>query len=302
MLKENPTPLGGISSATQYGEIRQCRSAPSEDRKLGAPSSFKESSQMEAAITSWKFEETKDTPFGRITDVAASKYLDLNYEASDYYDYFPCFVGVKTIARYMSLYEHYKATLGLAGHIAEVGVYRGAVSMFFAKLSLLHEPQTTTQCHGFDWFRDEEQVSEDERGAGYQYFEPYERIRQLIDVQGLQRWVLLHRINVLTELKTFFETNSHLQFKLVFLDCGDYDLVARCIQEFWPRLLPGGRMVFDQFNHEVAPGESKAVREFLPEDAVIRADPHGWMPSAYVVKGETVSGQARSEDGWRSGR
>jgi hypothetical protein len=249
-------------------------------------------------MTNWKFEETKDTPLGHTTDAAANKFLQLGYEPSDYYNYFPCFMNARTLARYMSLYELYKATLGIAGHIAEVGVYRGGVSLLFAKLMLLHEPHTITQVHGFDWWRDpsdpvEGGASEVERGPDYEYSEPYDRIMQLIAVQGLQRWAVMHRLNVQTELEAFFAEHTHLQFKLVFLDAGDYDTVSRSIREFWPRLLPGGIMIFDQFNHEVAPGESRAVRELLPEDAVIRAFPHGWMPTAYVVKGETASDRAR---------
>lgn len=250
-------------------------------------------------MTNWQFEETKDTPLGHTTEAAASKFLQLGYQPSDYCDYFPCFMNARTLARYMSLYELYKATLGLAGHIAEVGVYRGGVSLLFAKLMLLHEPHTVTQVHGFDWWRepsssDDGDTSDIERGPGYDYSEPYDRITQMIAVQGLQRWAVMHRMNVLTDLEPFFAEHSHLQFKLVFLDAGDYETVSRSIREFWPRLLPGGIMIFDQFNHEVAPGESRAVRELLPEDAVIRAFPNGWMPTAYVVKGETASARARN--------
>lgn len=250
-------------------------------------------------MTDWKFEETKDTPLGHTTEVAAKKFVQLGYEPADYYNYAPCFMNARTLARYTSLYELYKATLGLAGHIAEVGVYRGGVSLLFAKLMLLHEPHAITQVHGFDWWRDPPTPGEGDapdvaHDPAYNYSEPYDRIMELIGVQGLQRWAVMHRMNVLSELEPFFAEHSHLQFKLVFLDAGNYDIVARCIREFWPRLLPGGIMIFDQFNHEVAPGESQAVRELLPEDAVIRTLPHGWMPTAYVVKGEKASDRART--------
>lgn len=38
----------------------------------------------------------------------------------------------------------------------------------------------------------------------------------MIAVQGLQRYVLLLRLNVVTELEGFFQEHSHLQFRLVF--------------------------------------------------------------------------------------
>ena len=153
--------------------------------------------------------------------------------------------------------------------------------MFFGKLTLLYEPQAPTQVHGFDLFdRDLELRTEDD----VQYIEPYQRIRELIDVQGLQRYVLLHQLEVETELGTFFRDNPHLQFKLVFLDAGEYSIVRTCIEEFWPRLTTGGLLIFDQFNYEVAPGETEAVRDSLPRGIPIRTFPNGWMPTAYVVK------------------
>ena len=179
-------------------------------------------------------------------------------------------------------------TLGIAGHIAEVGVFRGAVSLFLAKLSLLFEPHTMTQIHSFDWFRDPCEWGPAASDDMPVYYEPYERIRDMIAVQGLQRYVLLHRLDVKTELEGFFHEYNHLQFRLVFLDAGEYDIVARSIREFWPRLSNGGIMIFDQFNHEVAPGETMAVRELLPPDSILRTFPHGGMPTAYVVKGQSL--------------
>jgi hypothetical protein len=240
------------------------------------------------ADMTYQFEATKDTPLGNTTRVAAEKFVQLGYSEEDFYNQFPCFVSAKTLARFVSFYQCYQMTLGIAGHIAEVGVYRGAVSLFLAKLSLLYEPHSMTQVHSFDWFREPEASELEGIGNNSIYYEPYERIREMIAVQGLQRYVLLHRLNIVTELEQFFIDHSHLQFRLVFLDAGDYDTVARSIREFWPRLTTGGIMIFDQFNHEVAPGETKAVRELLPADAVIRTFPHGGMPTAYVVKGQTV--------------
>ena len=94
---------------------------------------------------------------------------------------------------------------------------------------------------------------------------------------------------MLTELEEFFRRNDYLQFKIVFLDAGTYDIVSRCIKEFWPRLSQGGMLILDQYNFEVAPGETLAVRDLLPEDAVIHTFPQGWMPTAYVIKGEKLA-------------
>jgi hypothetical protein len=235
-----------------------------------------------SGASSWQFENTKDSILGTVSAAAMEKYRMLGYSPEDFYEHFACFAGARTISRYLSFYQCYQMTLGIAGHMAEVGVFRGGISLFLAKLALLYEPTALTQVHGFDWFNQDQ--GEQIQACGHPYDEPYERIRDLVDVQGLQRHVLLHPMDVRTELAPFFEQHSHLQFKLVFLDAGSYDVVAVSIREFWPRLTPGGVMIFDQYNYEVAPGETRAVKELLPQDKVIRTFPNGWMPTAYVVK------------------
>lgn len=239
-----------------------------------------------------KFEDTKDTPLGVPSQDAVARYKRMGYEPEDFFQHFPCFAGPKTLSRFLSLFECYRNTLGIAGHMAEVGVYRGACSLFLAKLTLLYEPHSVTQVHAFDWFKEPSQEEIAAKPQGLTYYEPYERVRDLVEVQGLQRYVLLHQLDVRQELAPFFAQYPHLQFKLVFLDAGEYEIVAECIRQFWPRLMPGGILILDQFNHELAPGETRATKECLPDDAVIRTFPHGWMPTAYVVKGERVRGAA----------
>lgn len=238
----------------------------------------------------FKFEATKDTgPLGRITENAVQNFERLHYRSDDFFNHFPCFTSAKNISRFVSFYECYKKTLDISGHIAEVGVFRGSASFFFAKLGLLYEPQGLTQVHGFDWFKEPEGYNGQAFLDPASYYEPFERISSIIDIQGLQTHLLLHRLNVLTELEGFFKENDYLRFKIVFLDAGDYGIVEKCIKEFWPRLSQGGILILDQYNYEVAPGETLAVRDLLPEDAVIRTFPNGWMPTAYVIKGEKLT-------------
>lgn len=237
-------------------------------------------------LTNFKYELLKATPLASVPDDIKEMIHQMGYTEEDYYEQFPCFLGPRQIARFLSFFECYQMTLGLAGHMAEVGVFRGAVSMYLTKLAMLYEQNSITQVHGFDWFKAPEGI--EESGSPAYYYEPYDRLQKLVNIQGLQNYLFLHKMNVVTELKGFFEENSHLQFKLVFLDAGTYDIVATCIKEFWPRLCNGGIMIFDQYNHEVAPGETHAVKDLLPDDAIIRTFPNGWMPTAYVVKGQKL--------------
>ena len=183
----------------------------------------------------------------------------------------------------MALYDLYKMVLGVAGHIAEAGVYKGAGTLFFAKLAQIFEPESLTLVHGFDWFEGTKPTAEDRNVMEGSYKEDYSRLLRLISAQKIEHLVHIHKLDLTTGLAQFFEENNSLQFKLVFLDAGQYDIVKSCLEHFWPRLTSGGVLILDQFNHELSPGEARAVREFMP-DAQIRTFPFAWMPTAYVIK------------------
>ena len=73
-------------------------------------------------------------------------------------------------------------TLGVAGHIAEIGVYKAAGTLFFAKLTKIFEPESLTLVHGFDWFG-RHRTEEKNVNAG-SYKESYGRVMQLILAQS----------------------------------------------------------------------------------------------------------------------
>lgn len=232
----------------------------------------------EGKFETLKFKERKGPYYEGLAEI-----LSLGYEPEDLLHHFPSFVGHMTISRFLALYELYKMTLGVAGHIAEAGVYKGAGTLFFAKLAQIFEPESLTLVHGFDWFEGSKPTAEEPNIVAGSYKEDYERLMSLIRAQRLDNIVHIHKLDLTSALDAFFDEHKYMQFRLVYLDAGLYEVVKSCIKNFWPRLTSGGVMIFDQFNHELAPGETRAVREFLP-DAKIRTFTFGWMPTAYVVK------------------
>jgi hypothetical protein len=232
----------------------------------------------EGNFESRKFADRKKAYYEGLNEI-----LSLGFEQEDLLHHFPSFVGHRTISKFLVLYELYKMTLGVSGHIAEAGVYRAAGSLFFAKLAQIFEPESFTLVHGFDWFEGTKPTSEEPNVFEGSYKEDYERILRLVKAQNLDHIVHIHKLDLKTDLEEFFERNNYMQFKLVYLDAGQYDIVMSCLRNFWPRLTSGGIMIFDQFNQELSPGETRAVKEFMP-DAKLRTMPYGWMPTSYVVK------------------
>jgi hypothetical protein len=215
---------------------------------------------------------------------AIRRILEMGYDPADLIHHAPAFAGHMNLGRHLALYEAYKMTLPYAGHIAECGIYLGTGTMYFAKLARLFEPEALTLVLGFDWFRGGRTVGEgSDIVDGGAYGESFERVSELVRIQGLEDTVRIHDLDLAKDLPAFFEAHPHLQFKLVFLDAGYYDVVKACIENFWPRLTPGGILMFDNFNHETAPGEARAVRELLPHEP-IRSFGFAFQPTAYIVK------------------
>lgn len=225
-----------------------------------------------------KFEHRRE-PYRE--SLSKMKSMDLSFE--ELVEDFPRFAGHMSIGRYLTLYEMYKKASGIAGHIAEVGTYKGSSLLWFTKLLQIFEPESLTQVHGFDWFKgtgDDSVGLKIEKGS-YSY--EYENLQYLIEAQNLQNNCFVHKLDVVNELEDFFKENPHLYFKVVFLDAGFYDVVKRSLEVLWPRLNPGGILILDQFGHELSPGEAMAVKEILPY-AKIETINNSWMPNSYIIK------------------
>lgn len=212
-----------------------------------------------------------------------SKILAMDYDKEEFLHYFPAFVGNLTLIRNFTLYELYKRTIGISGHIAEVGVFKGAGSILFGKLVQIYEPDSLTMVHGFDHFSgtDADTDAALQVPGGNQADE--KQLRDLIRLQNLDNTVKIHNMDARTGFNSFFEKHPHLRFRLIFLDSGTYEVTSASIRALWPRLNVGGIMIFDQYNNEVAPGETRAVNEWLASEKIETMQP-SWMPSSYIIK------------------
>ena len=190
------------------------------------------------------------------------------------------FIGDMQLNRIFTIYELFKKTIGLAGHIAEVGVFKGAGSLLLAKLVKLFEPESYTQVHGFDAFF---KIPESPENRLFSSIDDYQRILQLKRLQNVDGILNIHKLNIIEELEQFFAKSPQLKFKFVFMDIGSYEVMKSAIPFFYEHLLPQGIMVFDHYSLQLAPGETVALSEILP-DAIIRTIPNSWTPNAYIIK------------------
>ncbi len=151
------------------------------------------------------------------------------------------------------LFQFLKQTRNLNGDVAELGVYRGGTAKLIAKTSF---PTTT---HLFDTFTGLPEIGAKD-SAVYQFkgrfAEPENKVRQyLSDCPNVKIYPGL-----------FPETTSsveNVKFRFAHIDADLYQSVLDACSFFYPRLVPGGIMIFDDYGYTSCPGCKIAIDEFF---------------------------------------
>ena len=154
--------------------------------------------------------------------------------------------------RCFMLYQMAKYADGKDGEMAEVGVYKGGTAKIISKTC----PQKTV--HIFDTFAGMPDVvcGIDVHRKGDFLDTSIESVKSFLsDCSN----VVFH--------PGFFpdtaETVKDKKFCFVYVDVDIYQSVKNCIELFYPRMVSGGVMVFDDYEWKGCPGVKKAIDEFL---------------------------------------
>jgi O-methyltransferase len=155
------------------------------------------------------------------------------------------------------------------GAILECGTHHGATLLGMAHI--LRSRGISARLYGLDSFEGfPEPTAEDAQDDGTMH--PWvhrgalgeaslDRLQARLARMGLTAQVTLIR-------GYFNDTLPRLtdeRFSLVHLDCDLYSSFKSCLEFVYPRMLPGGIMVFDDYGSPPYPGARRAVDEFLSE-------------------------------------
>jgi len=137
-----------------------------------------------------------------------------------------------------------------SGDFAEFGVYRGGGALLLRSIA----PEKTL--HLFDTFQGipEDDVMPDGHKAGDFRDTSIKDVRKLLGdslrVMYHQGWFPLKRM-------------PNTLYALVHMDADTYQSTKAGIDYFAPRLVPGGRIIFDDYGWKDCPGVKKAIHEHL---------------------------------------
>jgi predicted O-methyltransferase YrrM len=215
------------------------------------------------------------------------KYIDeleeMNPSIKDIIYNFPVFVGNVNLARSLFFYELYKKVLNLSGNIAEVGTYKGASFMLWAKLIKTFERNNVTRVYGFDWFQGLKPGENDSKENEGLYTADYETLNRLITIQDLDGVAVLNKLDATKELIPYIDERPWLRFKIVFIDCAIQDVIEASLKALWPRLVNGGILILDHYGLSCSPTESSLVEQYTGKREILQM-PFNRHSSGYVVK------------------
>lgn len=205
------------------------------------------------------------------------------------------------LKRFMAHYELFRLTVDLPGDIVELGVYRGLSLMSWANfLEIRNMGDRQKQVFGFDNFsglssldkkdgKQDSQVGKEEAGYNSAVFK--EILEDAIAIFNKDRFIPYKpRIKLVLgdiekSIPRFVEENPGLRVSLLHFDCDTYRPTKVGLEELYPRVVPGGVVLFDEYGIRPWEGESNAVDEYFAgkKVSIHRFD---WAPNpgGYIIK------------------
>lgn len=184
--------------------------------------------------------------------------------------------GERRHQRFFNLMQFFCTTLPMRGSIAECGCWKGLSSYMMCHYARRHDAAFSGEgFHIFDSFqglsepRDEDRIVDPAVHAGRKTFGGApgdfcggrEEVRQaLAGFPGVQ----LHEGWIPQSLGQAPE----MRYKFVHIDLDLYEPIRGAIEYFWPRMLPGGVVIFDDYGCLSWPGAKKAVDDFCGRHGV----------------------------------
>jgi hypothetical protein len=175
------------------------------------------------------------------------------------------------ISKFLAHAKLYEMSLGLPGHFAECGVFKGASFCRFRKLGRLFHPDHTRRFIGFDVFGqfpaatygpDQAELARQRAIDGDQGISKAQ-LEQLLRQQGLADNVELVEGDVRETIPRYVADRQQMSFAIVNIDLDLFDPTKAALEHFFPLVVRGGVVILDDY--EGFPGAKKAVDEYLAD-------------------------------------
>lgn len=211
-------------------------------------------------------------------------------KAWDYENGFYLTCKPQRLGKLLAHLELYKMVNDLPGALIECGVFKGASLARFAMFRELFGTANSRRIIGFDAFG---AFPETQFAADVPFRQRFidtsgdegisvEQLRTVLEHKAVAENIELIKGDVCETVPAYLEKHPELRVSLINLDTDVYEPAVTVLKHLYPRLVPGGVLVIDDYN--VFPGETAAVDEFLAGKQIrIRKFPFHETP-AFIVK------------------
>jgi hypothetical protein len=187
-------------------------------------------------------------------------------------------------------YELFKLIVDLPGALIECGVFKGASFTRFAAFRQLLMSPHSKKLIGFDVFGNfpetdflaDVKLRDDFVSAAGTEGISVDQLHAVLQQLDVDTNVELVAGDITETVPTYVQANPELKISLLNLDTDIYEPAVVILKELYPRLVPGGVLLLDDYG--VFPGETAAVDEYFQGQQTIRKFPFSNTP-CYVIKG-----------------
>jgi hypothetical protein len=224
-----------------------------------------------------------------------------NISIQDVLESFSLFTRRVNFTKLLIFHELFLQVKDLPGSIVELGVYRGNVSSMFAKfLEIYCTGDRFKKVIGFDNFSGFQSFSEEDgdiannRGkliGGWNSGDFKDALLKMFEIHTKDSFLpRAPRTNIIEgdiceTVPKFSIANPGFRISLLHLNCNLYQPTRIALEEFYPKIVPGGIVVCAEYGITEWAGETKAIEEYfkgkLPDFKRL-----GWhaQPNCYFIK------------------
>ncbi len=224
-----------------------------------------------------------------------------NMPSDEVYNNFNNFIfsnDTKLLGKLLHRYDFFCKTKDLPGDIVEIGTFKGSGVATFSKFVDIYCPNSNKKILGFDIFDPENSSSVllndseiDKESMNLVYSKVPKDARTLDSVSKRLDNMQIHKKYILVEgdveytLPKFIASNPGFRISLLYIDV-DIERPTYCALKYlWDRILPGGIILFDEFEYHKF-SESSGVEKFFKEKGLkLDIKSTNWIaPTSFIIK------------------
>ena len=204
---------------------------------------------------------------------------------------------IRILGKLLHRHDFLKRTFDLPGDIVEVGVFKGSGISTWCKLLDIFCHHTNKKVIGFDLFQSQETdstLSEYVNGSlmntVYKRSTPSElsldSVHRRLSTAGIQqnKYILVQG-DCSKTTRTFVNENPGFRISILYIDLDLNEPTYYTLVNLWDRIVPGGVVVFDEYEFHKFDESNGADRFFKERNITYEIKTtHFYGPTAFIVK------------------